>query len=70
MSISDSLTLDDRQLFRGLMEQAGLEGRYQSNLAYMLYVIGYLAGGSAFLFPYLFFQDPYQCHGQVDEKMC
>ena len=54
---------DKNRVFLALMEKVGLEGSYQTILVVLLSVISYLAGGLMLIAPYLFYQDPYTCHG-------
>ena len=52
------------------MEKCGMEGNYQNILTTIIFLISYLSGGCSFIFPYLFYQDPYHCPTGMNANNC
>lgn len=53
---------DSPRIFFKLIEKVGAFGRYQKITIAVWCLIMYLNGGLMFMTPFLFFEDPYDCH--------
>jgi hypothetical protein len=59
--LAENGKVDDRVFF-SILEKAGSMGNYQKISTIFWCITGYLCGGLMLITPFLFYQDPYNCH--------